>query len=97
MLGSCIALAIKPPIWAACLVVALFAIFHGDAHGKELPSAADPVPYTAGFVLATGLLHVSGIALGSLTARPIGVVATRGLGGLIAIGGAGFLLRAIAT
>ena len=97
MLGSCIALAIKPPIWAACLVVALFAIFHGDAHGKELPSAADPVRYSAGFVLATGLLHVSGIALGSLTARPIGVVATRSLGGLIAIGGAWFLLRAIVT
>jgi len=97
MLGSCIALAIKPPIWAACLVVALFAIFHGDAHGKELPSAADPVRYSAGFVVATGLLHVSGIALGSLTARPIGVVATRSLGGLIAIGGAWFLLRAIAT
>jgi urease accessory protein len=97
MLGSCIALAISPPIWAACLVVALFAIFHGDAHGKELPSAADPVSYSAGFVLATGLLHVSGIALGSLTARPIGAITTRSFGGLIAIGGAWFLFRAIRT
>ena len=97
MLGSCVALAISPPIWAACLVVALFAIFHGDAHGKELPSAADPVSYSAGFVLATGLLHVSGIALGSLTARPIGAITTRSLGGLIAIGGAWFLFRAIGT
>jgi urease accessory protein len=97
MLGSCIALAIRLPIWAACPIVALFAIFHGDAHGKELPSAADPVSYSAGFVLASGLLHVSGIALGSLTARPIGALATRSVGGLIAIGGAWFLLRAIAT
>jgi urease accessory protein len=95
MLGICIALAVRLPVWAACLVVALFAIFHGDAHGKELPSAADPVSYSAGFVLATGLLHVSGIALGSLTARPIGVATTRSIGGLIALGGVWFLLRAI--
>jgi urease accessory protein len=96
-LGICIALAIRPPVWVACLIVALFAIFHGDAHGKELPSAADPVSYSAGFVLATGLLHISGIALGSLTARPIGVVTTRGLGALIGMGGAWFLLRAMGT
>jgi urease accessory protein len=95
VLGGCIALAIRAPFWAACLVVALFAIFHGDAHGMELPSAGDPVGYSAGFVLATGLLHISGIALGLLSARPNGVVATRSLGGLIAIWGTWFLYQAI--
>jgi urease accessory protein len=64
VLGGCIALSVRAPVWAASLVVALFAVFHGYAHGKELPSAADPVSYSAGFVLATGLLHVSGICLG---------------------------------
>jgi urease accessory protein len=96
-LGSCIALAINPPIWVACLVVGLFAVFHGDAHGKELPSAADPIRYSAGFVLATGLLHVAGIGIGSLTARPLGTLLARSLGGLIAICGGWFLLRAIGT
>jgi hydrogenase/urease accessory protein HupE len=55
VLGLCIALSVRAPVWAACLVVALFAVFHGYAHGKELHSAADPISYSAGFVLATGL------------------------------------------
>jgi urease accessory protein len=97
VLGGCIALALRAPAWAACLVVAMFAIFHGDAHGKELPSAGDPVSYSAGFVLATGLLHLSGIALGALKSRPYGDVVTRSLGGLIAMAGFLFLYRAIHT
>jgi urease accessory protein len=97
VLGGCIALSIRAPVWAASLVVAVFAIFHGYAHGKELPSAADPVSYSAGFVLVTGLLHVSGICFGTLNNRPHGVVATRGLGGVIAVCGAWFLYQAIAT
>lgn len=97
VLGGCIALAIRAPTWVASLVVASFAIFHGVAHGRELPSAADPVSYSAGFVMATGLLHISGIALGALNARPIGILTTRSFGGLIAIGGTWFLFRAIGT
>ena len=97
VLGSCIALAVKAPVGVASLVVALFALFHGYAHGKELPSAADPVGYSAGFVLATGFLHVSGISLGFLNGRPSGVVVTRSFGGVIAALGAWFLYRAIGT
>jgi urease accessory protein len=97
VLGGCIALSVRAPVWAASLVVAVFAVFHGYAHGKELPSAADPVSYSAGFVLVTGFLHVSGIGLGTLNTRPHGVVATRGLGGVIAVLGAWFLYRAIGT
>jgi urease accessory protein len=96
VLGSCIALSVKAPVWIASLIVAIFAIFHGYAHGKELPSAADPVGYSLGFVLATGSLHVSGIGIGFLNQRPGGVRVTRGLGVLIAGAGVWFLYKAVA-
>jgi urease accessory protein len=95
VLGSSIALSIRAPVWAASVIVATFAVFHGYAHGKELPSAADPISYSVGFVLATGLLHVSGICLGLVNDRPNGVVMTRGVGAFIALVGAWFLYRAI--
>lgn len=95
VLGGCIALSVRAPVWVACVVVATFAAFHGYAHGKELPSAADPVAYSVGFVLATGLLHVSGICLGFLNDLPRGIVATRGMGAIIAVLGVWFLHRAI--
>jgi urease accessory protein len=97
VLGSCIALAIRAPVWGASLIVALFAVFHGYAHGKELPSAADPISYSVGFVLATGLLHISGICLGLLNGRPHGVVVTRSAGAIIAALGAWFLYQALGT
>jgi urease accessory protein len=95
VLGGCIALPVKAPVWAACIVVGIFALFHGYAHGKELPSAADPVAYSLGFVLATGLLHVSGICLGLLNDLRRGIVVTRSMGGIIAVVGVWFLIRAI--
>ena len=58
------ALALRPPLWVAAVLVGAFAIFHGHAHGTELPEAANPLAYGVGFVIATGLLHLSGIALG---------------------------------
>jgi len=96
ILGGCIALAIKAQIWAASAVVAVFALFHGYAHGKELPSAADPIAYSAGFVLATGFLHVLGIGAGALKAYRGGLLATRFAGGCIAASGLWFLAAAIA-
>jgi len=95
VLGGGIALSLRAPVWAASIIVAVFALFHGYAHGKELPSAADPVSYSAGFVLATGLLHVAGICLGFLNDLPNGVVATRSMGAVIAAVGIGLLYRAI--
>lgn len=94
VLGLLIAAAVRAPVWLACLIVAVFAIFHGYAHGTELPSAADPIGYSVGFVLATGLLHVVGILLGFLNDRPQGVRVTRGAGVLIAACGAWFLVKA---
>ena len=95
VLGGCIALSLRAPVWAAAAVVALFAVFHGYAHGRELPSAADPIGYSAGFVLATGLLHAAGIGIGLFNDRPKGLVAIRGFGGIIAALGIGFLYRAL--
>lgn len=95
VLGGCIGLAMDAPVWAASLVVAAFGLCHGYAHGRELPSATDPVAYSAGFVLATGLLHLLGIGLGGLNRHPVGVVVNRAIGGLVALAGVWFLTKAI--
>ena len=93
-LGGVVAGALRPPLWVAALLVALFAIFHGHAHGTELPQAANPLAYSLGFVIATGLLHLTGIALGLLTRWPAGRIAVRGMGAGIALLGMLFLARA---
>lgn len=84
------------PVWLAVPVVAVFGLFHGYAHGLELPSMADPIGFSLGFVLATGLLHVAGVAVGTIRNRPHGEVLLRALGGLIAVSGTWFLANAAA-
>lgn len=96
VLGGAIALGWRAPVAVAAILVTLFALFHGYAHGNELPSIADPIAYSVGFVVATGLLHVAGILLGFLNARAAGVKATRAIGALIALSGVYFLYRAVA-
>lgn len=91
VLGAMVAFAVRPPIWFAALIVAVFAIFHGYAHGTELPESANPLSFSLGFVIATGLLHLCGIALGLLTRWPAGTVAVRTGGGIIMLAGLGFL------
>lgn len=97
VLGGCIAAAWRAPVWAALALVAVFALFHGYAHGRELPSAADPIGYSSGFVLATGVLHVAGIALGMVADRRAGALAIRVGGAGIAAAGLVFLVRAVAA
>jgi urease accessory protein len=97
VLGGCIAAALKPPLWVAAIVVAVFAIFHGHAHGTELPEAANPFAYAGGFVLGTGLMHLAGIALGYLVRWQWGVKIVRVLGAVIAFAGVGFLLGFLAA
>jgi len=92
ILGLMVALAVKPPIWIAAVIVGVFAIFHGHAHGTELPDAANPIAYGVAFVVATGLLHLCGIAFGLLTKWPQGQLAVRAGGGVIAAAGLFFLL-----
>lgn len=91
VLGAMVALAARPPLWAAAVIVGVFAVFHGHAHGTELPHAANPLAYSAGFVISTGLLHLSGIALGLAARWRAGRVAIRAGGGAIALAGVGFL------
>ncbi len=95
MLGSAIALAWRAPVWLASVMVAVFAIFHGYAHGAELPSMADPIAFSLGFVLATGSLHVAGITTGLIAKRPGGAIAVRAVGAAIALAGVYYL--AVAT
>jgi urease accessory protein len=91
VLGLMVALAARPPLWVAAALVGAFAIFHGHAHGTELPAGADAVAYSAGFVIATGLLHLCGIGFGTLAAWPMGRIAVRTAGGAIALAGVAFL------
>ena len=87
VLGLAIAAAWRAPIGMALAIVALFGVFHGFAHGKELPEAAAPAAYATGFVISTGLLHLAGIAIGLLKAVPRGMQILRASGGLIAAAG----------
>ena len=86
VLGLCIALAIAAPIWVGAAIVALFAFFHGFAHGIEA-STVSRLPYVAGFALATGSIHFAGIGLGIFAERMIGEVALRVMGALTALSG----------
>ena len=91
VLGLMVALLVRPPLWLAMALVGVFAIFHGYAHGAELPAAANPAAYAVGFVLATGLLHLAGILIGTLIGLSFGKTLVRTGGALIALTGAAFL------
>ena len=91
VLGAMILFAARPPIWVCAVIVGAFAIFHGYAHGTELPATVDAFAYAVGFVISTGLLHLIGIAFGLLVRWPAGQMAVRGAGGLIAFSGIAFL------
>ncbi|RVU33711.1 HupE/UreJ family protein [Hwanghaeella grinnelliae] len=92
VLGALVALAVKLDIRFCAAVVALFALFHGHAHGGEL-GAAGALQFGLGFVLATGLLHGAGVAVGILvgriaaTAGTSGNLASRALGAVTAFAG----------
>jgi urease accessory protein len=92
LLGLMIALVARPPLPIATALVVLFAIFHGHAHGTELPQAASPVLYGLGFVAATALLHMIGLGIGQLLKLPQGQVTVRAGGAGIAAAGAILLL-----
>jgi urease accessory protein len=94
VLGVMVAAAARPPLWVAAVLVGVFAVFHGHAHGTELSGAADPLLYSLGFVVATGLMHAGGIAFGALARWPAGRWAVRAGGGLIGLAGLSFLLAA---
>lgn len=97
VLGAMVLAQVKPPLWVAVVLVAIFAIFHGYAHGREVPAGANALLYSLGFVIATGLLHLVGILLGEAHRWAMGRQVVRAAGGGIAIAGLFFLWRAVAV
>jgi urease accessory protein len=96
VLGGIVAFACNAPILIAMGVVALFAIFHGHAHGSEMALEAAGAAYAAGFVLATALLHAGGITLGCAIGRVADGRAGYQLGGsFIALAGVAILATSI--
>ena len=93
VLGVMVAGAQKPPLWVAALLVGAFAIFHGHAHGAELPANTSALAYSAGFVVATGLLHLAGIGLSLLKRWTLGEWVVRAGGAAISATGLFFLLQ----
>jgi urease accessory protein len=91
VLGLLIAAAVRLPATAGAAIVAVFAVFHGHAHGSEIPQALAPWLYAAGFLLATAVLHATGIVAGrQWTARQPWLARTAGLA--LSAGGAWMLL-----
>lgn len=95
-LGLAVATSWQPPLAVAALLVAAFAVFHGHAHGTELPEGQSGLTYSIGFVVATGLLHLAGIGIGVLHRWPAGQVTLRVVGAGVAAGGVFFLWKALA-
>ncbi len=95
VLGTMVAIQAKPPLFVSILIVALFAIFHGYAHGAELKPGTNPLAYSFGFVVSTGLLHGVGILIGLICKWESGRRAGRIAGGLIALAGVIFVWKAI--
>jgi urease accessory protein len=94
VLGAVVAFGARAPMAALLALVAFFAIFHGHAHGAEMPEDAGGLAYGAGFMLGTALLHLAGLGLGYAIGR-IGEraspLAVRAIGGVVAIVGVGVL------
>ncbi|MBL0353247.1 MAG: HupE/UreJ family protein [Candidatus Dechloromonas phosphoritropha] len=96
VLGAAVAFELRPPLVLAALVVGAFAIFHGHAHGTELPAGQSALLYSIGFVIATGGLHALGIGIGTAHRWPLGRKLLRAAGAAVAGGGIFFLWRAAA-
>lgn len=86
-LGILIAAKARLPLILSMAMTGLFAIFHGHAHGTEIPMAASGLSYAVGFVLATAALHACGIGLGLLAQKRLAVPALRYAGAGIALAG----------
>jgi urease accessory protein len=86
-MGVLVALRYSAPLCAAVAVCGLFAVFHGYAHGVELPQGADAIVYCLGFVLSTGAVHLAGVGLGLMERIPRGRVLLRLCGAVIAVAG----------
>lgn len=96
LLGLAVMSELRPPIAVGLGVVALFAIFHGHAHGTELQAGQNALLYSMGFVVATGCLHGIGIAVGFIHRWRWGKTLLRAAGAGVAVAGLFFMWRAVA-
>ena len=94
-LGAAVLFELRPPLWMAGILVGIFGLFHGYAHGSELPPGQNALLYSLGFVLATGLLHATGIAIGLIHRWQWGQLVLRGAGAFVLCGGMFFLWGAL--
>ena len=92
VLGVMVALSVRIPAVTAAAIVAVFGLFHGHAHGIEMPEMAQALQYGLGFVAATALLHGAGLALGTVLPRFAPARAIRFAGGAIAAAGVALML-----
>ena len=90
-LGAVVAAEARPPLWVAAVLVGFFAIFHGHSHGTEIPPDENGVLYSVGFVIATGLLHLTGIGIGLIHRWSTGQMILRLGGAGVAAAGGWFL------
>jgi len=95
VLGLMVLFEIRAPLVLAAAIVSAFALFHGHAHGAELPAGGNPFLFSLAFVIATGLLHLLGILLGETRRWPGGRRFVQAAGGGVALVGLGFLLRVL--
>ncbi len=95
LLGAMVAWEARPRLVWAAILVAFFAIFHGHAHGAELPAGQSGLLYSVGFVIATGCLHATGIAIGLIHRWAWGRTTLRAAGVGVAAVGVFFLWRAL--
>jgi urease accessory protein len=96
VLGTAVAFEVRPSLVVAALVVGCFAVFHGHAHGTELPPGQSALLYSMGFVIATGCLHAVGIGIGTVHRQRWGQQLLRGAGTVVAAGGVFFMWKALA-
>ncbi|MGO8970593.1 MAG: HupE/UreJ family protein [Myxococcaceae bacterium] len=94
LLGVMVAREARPPLWVAAALVGFFAVFHGHAHGRELPTGQSALLYSIGFVVATGCLHAAGIGIGLVHRWSWGRLGLRLAGAAVALAGGAFVWRA---
>jgi urease accessory protein len=95
LLGSAVMFESRPRLFIAASLVGFFAIFHGHAHGTELPPGQSGLLYSIGFVIATGSLHVVGITIGLIHRWGWGQKIVRLAGAGVAVAGLLFLWIAL--
>ena len=95
LLGAAVACEVRAPLVVAALTVGFFAVFHGHAHGTELPPGQSALLYSMGFVIATGCLHAVGIGIGVVHRWTWGQRLLRAAGAVVAVGGVFFMWKAV--